>query len=188
MAKFIFAAANIEQYPQHNLFECCLIGRSNVGKSSLINALAKAKIAYISKQPGRTRTINFYDFSQFYLVDLPGYGYAKMTRANQKALAEIAETYLYYREQLMSVVHVCDINVITDLDVAMKDYLRTKFDNYLLCLSKVDKLSYSQQQKRLQLIAQQMNLPLESILLVSAKKQFQTTNLFSIIQHWTRKK
>lgn len=188
MAKFVLAATQIEQYPQHDLFECCLIGRSNVGKSSLINALAKAKIAYISKQPGRTRTINFYDFNRFYLVDLPGYGYAKMTKQNQKALAEIAETYLYYREQLMSVVHVCDINVITALDVEMKDYLRTKFDNYLLCLSKADRLSYAQQQKRLQLIAKQMNLALESILLVSAKKQLHTTQLFSVIQQWTSKK
>lgn len=188
MAKFIIAATNREHYPEHDRFECCLIGRSNVGKSTLINALAKSKIAFTSKTPGRTRTTNFYDFERYYLVDLPGYGYAKLSKQVKIDLLLTAEAYLHYREQLMSVIHVCDINVITDLDREMKDYLRTKFDNYLLCLNKGDKLSYGAQQKRLKEIVQIMNLAPEQMMIISAKKGTNIDKLSRLIQNWTWKK
>ncbi|WP_391592236.1 GTP-binding protein YihA/YsxC [[Mycoplasma] cavipharyngis] len=187
MARFIIAVTEVEQYPHHDLFECCLIGRSNVGKSSIINALAKSNIAYISKTPGRTQTTNFYDFESFWLIDLPGYGYAKVNSEKREQLTTIIDQYINNRAQLISVIHVCDINVLSKQDLEVKNYLITKFDNYLLVLNKIDKLSYSQQQKQLNLFVNKMNLPLSKILLVSAKKKEQTIKLLNIMKVWTKK-
>ncbi|MDQ0514226.1 GTP-binding protein [Mycoplasmoides fastidiosum] len=187
MPKFIIAVEKPEQYPDNHLFECCLVGRSNVGKSSLINGLAKQAIAYISKTPGRTQTVNFYNFDSFWLIDLPGYGYAKVNYDRKQKLTTIIENYVSHRPQLIAVVQVCDINVITEHDVEVKDYLITKFDNYLLALNKMDKLSYSQQQHQLKLIAAKMNLDLNKILLVSARKKTNTEKLLALIKAWTRK-
>lgn len=188
MVKFVIATTNVNQYPQHNQLEACLVGRSNVGKSTLVNALAKRKIAYVSKTPGRTRTINFYDFNHYWIVDLPGYGYAKLSKQVSANLALFGEEYLLYRSNLNTIIHVCDLNVITNLDLEIKDYLITNFDNYLLCLNKSDQLLFGAQKQRLLVVSQMMQLPLTKILVVSGKEKINIDQLARIIYKWTAKK
>ena len=109
-AKFIISAEKLSQCPNFNLNEFPLLGRSNVGKSSFINALANNnKIAKTSNTPGKTRLINFFDFSdKFIISDLPGYGYAKVSKEAQANWQKYLEEYLLNRKQIKSLIHLVD--------------------------------------------------------------------------------
>ncbi len=109
-AKFLISAEKLSQCPDYQLCEFPLLGRSNVGKSSLINALANNnKIAKTSNTPGKTRLINFFDFSQkFIIADLPGYGYAKVSKEAQNKWQKYLEEYLLERKQIKSLVQIID--------------------------------------------------------------------------------
>src|SRR5690606_30030786 len=110
-ARLIVSAGNAGQFPKHQRKEIALVGRSNVGKSSLINRLLNRRdLARTSQTPGRTRTLNFYAVDdRLCLVDLPGYGYAKVSRAERIRWGGLIETYLNTREQLVGVIQVVDI-------------------------------------------------------------------------------
>ena len=109
--KLLTTAVKYEQYPDESLPEIALVGRSNVGKSSLINCLANRKnIARTSSTPGKTATINFYEIAGRYrIVDLPGYGYAKVSKAEQLKWGKVIETYLHKRESLKLVLLLVDV-------------------------------------------------------------------------------
>jgi len=109
-AKFIISAEKLSQCPSFNLPEFPLLGRSNVGKSSFINGLANhKKLAKTSNTPGKTRLINFFDFSnQFMIADLPGYGYAKVSKEAQNKWQKYLEEYLLKREEIASLVQLID--------------------------------------------------------------------------------
>lgn len=99
--KYIKSCVSLKDCPNTNFPEFAFIGRSNVGKSSLINALVYQKIAHTSSTPGKTQTLNFYLINEkWYLVDLPGYGYAKTSQSTRKQLTKIINEYLIYRKQL----------------------------------------------------------------------------------------
>jgi GTP-binding protein len=119
-AKFIISAEKLSQCPNFNLSEFPLLGRSNVGKSSFINALANNnKIAKTSNTPGKTRLINFFDFSgKFIISDLPGYGYAKVSKEAQAKWQKNLEEYLLNREQIKSLIQFIDARH----DIQKNDY------------------------------------------------------------------
>ncbi|NLB88150.1 MAG: YihA family ribosome biogenesis GTP-binding protein [Syntrophomonadaceae bacterium] len=151
-AEFVGSFVSFDQLPEDNLPEIALVGRSNVGKSSLINKiLNRKKLAKSSSTPGKTRTINYYLINnEWYLVDLPGYGYAKVSKAEQARWAKMIETYLAKRESLRGVMHLIDIrHPPTNNDITMKDWLMSVELPVLVVATKADKISRGAQSKHL---------------------------------------
>ena len=109
--KFEVSAVKPAQYPKNNLPEIVLVGKSNVGKSSFINTMInRKKLARTSSEPGKTRQINFYNIDEkFYFVDLPGYGYSKMSKKEQEQVGKFIEQYLFNREQISLIIFLVDI-------------------------------------------------------------------------------
>lgn len=126
-SEIVISAVSPKQYPDDGKPEFALVGRSNVGKSSVINAmLNRRKLAKVSSSPGKTRTINFYIINEeFYLVDLPGYGYAKVSKSEKANWGNMVETYLKNRKNLYGVILLVDIrHEPTADDKMMYDWIR----------------------------------------------------------------
>lgn len=141
--EFVTSAAQRTQYPEDNLPEIVLSGRSNVGKSSFINSiLDRKKVAYTSSSPGKTQTLNFFKINdEFYFVDVPGYGYAKVSKTDRLKFGEMIEEYLVYRKQLSLVVLLVDFrHAPSEDDVLMYQYLKTYQIPVLVIGTKVDKV------------------------------------------------
>ena len=139
-----------EDLPQTPYREVAFVGRSNVGKSSLLNTLANNfKLAKVSSEPGKTRSINFYLVNnKFFMVDLPGYGFAKVSFKEQKRWRELIENYLKERDTLKGVFLLVDSRVgPTEKDRQMKDWLDFFGIPYVIVATKVDKLKSSERQK-----------------------------------------
>ncbi|NCO61475.1 MAG: YihA family ribosome biogenesis GTP-binding protein [Deltaproteobacteria bacterium CG_4_8_14_3_um_filter_51_11] len=158
-ASFILSAVNEGQYPEPSLPEIAFAGRSNVGKSSLINTLVNRKnLAKTSSQPGRTRLINFFAVDgRIVLVDLPGYGFARVPPAEKAAWKVMIENYLRLRVNLKGVVVILDIRRdISQMDTDLMSWL----DHYALpqihVLTKTDKISRNEASKRLATISRQL--------------------------------
>ena len=167
-SEYIISAVNPAQYPQVKLPEIVFIGRSNVGKSSLINSLTRRKnLARVSQTPGKTQTINFYkvnlkintgeeseaDRKEFYLVDLPGYGYAKTSKSNRKLWAHFIEQYLQNSEQIKFVCQLIDIrHEPMDSDLQMFQWLVENNLPVLIAATKADKISKNAQNKQVEII------------------------------------
>lgn len=182
MAKFIKSAATAADWINDNTIEVVFIGRSNVGKSSLINALAHQKIAITSKTPGRTQLANFYDFGPFRLIDLPGYGFAKVHKAQQVNLINIIDEVLMTRKNVYAVFQIVDANVITSEDISMNKYLDTKFVNHFVILNKADKQSLKTYMSQKQKIANYLQISSDKMLFVSAKKTQNINGLMTLIK------
>lgn len=136
------------QYPGDDLPEVAFVGRSNVGKSAIINTLTRRKkLAYVGSTPGKTRVVNFYRVNDnVRLVDLPGYGYAKVSGSERKSWADLAGGYLSNRENLKLIVFLLDIrHKPSALDVDMAEWLRTNGMPYVLCVTKSDKVPRGRQ-------------------------------------------
>ncbi|MBN3534572.1 ribosome biogenesis GTP-binding protein YihA/YsxC [Mycoplasma procyoni] len=147
MWKFIVSSSKKDNWYDHNGFEICFIGRSNVGKSSLINALANTKIAKTSNTPGRTQLINFFsDDQNRVVVDLPGYGYAKMSKSAAEKMFEMIEQYFAQRLQLKTVFLLFDSRLgLQEIDKQMIEFLNSVNRKIVLVGTKMDKLNQSQQ-------------------------------------------
>jgi GTP-binding protein len=146
-ARFIKSTQKPADFPRDQLQEIAFIGRSNVGKSSLLNALANlGKLARISRSPGRTQTINFYSINDnLYFVDLPGYGYAKVPKQIQATWRNMVEGYLQDRPQLKLALLLVDCRIPpTQDDILMKEWLDHYQIENAVILTKSDKLSRSQ--------------------------------------------
>ena len=142
--------AQRHQYPEDNLPEIAFAGRSNVGKSSLLNLLTgRKKLARVSGSPGKTRTINFYRVNDaFRIVDLPGYGYAKVSKSISETWGDMMETYLENRQGLIKVVQLVDIrHAPSKQDVEMYNYLRHYGLDGIVVATKADKVSRNETQK-----------------------------------------
>lgn len=154
-------AVKEEQYPIDNLPEIALAGRSNVGKSSLINSLINRKnLARTSSKPGKTRTINFYNVDdKFRLVDLPGYGYAAVSKSEKDKWADIINTYLVSRENLKEVVLLVDIrHEPTNEDLMMYNWIiEMGFEGYVIA-TKLDKIGKSRLQQYVKVIANKLGI------------------------------
>jgi GTP-binding protein len=148
LAEFVRSVSSPEQFPADGLPEIAFLGRSNVGKSSLINALVgKRGLAFTSNTPGRTQAINFYRIDgKYYFVDLPGYGYARVPRAAMENWAKLIEHYLQERSTLRLSFLILDARrgwMEKDLD--LKTWLEAHRHPYLVVASKIDKLNQSEQ-------------------------------------------
>ena len=153
---FVKGVVRLEDLPRARIPEIALSGRSNVGKSSLLNRLAGLHaLARVSRTPGKTREINFYSVAdRFHLVDLPGYGYARVPDAAKKKWGPLVESYLETREQLAGVVQLLDLrHGPTDLDRAMIEWLETKKRPILLAGTKQDKLGRQERRTALEALA-----------------------------------
>ena len=168
-------AVRPNQYPDANLDEIAFVGRSNVGKSSLLNLLTNRKsLARVSGNPGKTRTINFYLINDaFRFVDLPGYGYAKVSKSITADWDRMMDDFFKQRKNLKRVVQLVDIrHEPSKLDVQMYEYLRSYGLDGLVCATKADKISGNQKQKNLSIIRKSLNLGKEDkIVPVSALKK-----------------
>ena len=166
-AKFLATAVKPEQYPDTFVPEIAFVGRSNVGKSSLINCLTnRTKLARTSSSPGKTATINFYDIAGRYrLVDLPGYGYAKVSKSEQERWAKMIDTYLSDRYNLIQVIQLVDArHKPTKDDVTMIEWIRSFGYNPIIVATKLDKLKKSQIETNLTDIYNTLSLDDDSIL------------------------
>ncbi len=166
--KLLTTAVKYEQYPPCDLPEIALVGRSNVGKSSLINCLANRKnLARTSSTPGKTATINFYEVGgKFRLVDLPGYGYAKVSRQEKEKWAGMIENYLAKRENLVQVVQLVDArHKPTADDKTMFEWICSYNYEPFVVATKLDKLKKSQVEANLTAIYEELNLNEDSVLI-----------------------
>lgn len=168
-------AVRPNQYPDANLDEIAFVGRSNVGKSSLLNLLTNRKsLARVSGNPGKTRTINFYLINgAFRFVDLPGYGYAKVSKSITADWDRMMDDFFKQRKNLRRVVQLVDIrHEPSKLDIQMYEYLRSYGLDGLICATKADKISGNQKQKNLSVIRKSLNLGKDDkIVAVSALKK-----------------
>lgn len=154
-------AVEMSQYPPSNLDEIAMVGRSNVGKSSLINSIVgRRALARTSSKPGKTRTINFYNIDdKLRLVDLPGYGYAAVSHGEREKWASTINTYLTNREKLREVILLVDFrHEPTDDDLQMYEWIiKSGFTGYVIA-TKFDKVGKSRMQKHLKIIAEKLGI------------------------------
>lgn len=156
------SAVRRSQYPTGNLPEFLLVGRSNVGKSSFINSIINRKnYARTSATPGKTQTINFYLINNaFYLVDAPGYGYATLSKKNQKKFGLMMEDYLTTRENLKQVFMLVDFrHKLSKDDLMMFNYLKHYNIPVTIVATKIDKVGVTQHQKQRSLMLDELELP-----------------------------
>lgn len=161
-SEIIAVAVKKEQYPESGPMEIAFAGRSNVGKSSLLNLITgRRKLARISGNPGKTRTINFYSINDdcFRIVDLPGYGYAKVSKAETQKWGQMIEEYLIERPNLIKVVQLVDIrHKPTKQDVQMYDFLKYYGLDGIVVATKADKISNNERGKSLKRIRQTLGM------------------------------
>ncbi len=173
-ADFVTTATNLVDYPRENIPEVAFVGRSNVGKSSMINTLAnRKKMVRVSNTPGRTRTLNFFDVALEHrakrrvvrMCDLPGYGFAKVPKSERLAWDRMIDTYLANRHTLKVVVTIIDAEIgPTPDDLEMLDFLQDKPPRILVVATKLDRINKAARKPRLAKIQQQLELPDNSLL------------------------
>jgi GTP-binding protein len=177
-AEFIKSSVSPEQFPADNLPEIAFVGRSNVGKSSLINSLLqRKKLAKVSKTPGKTRAVNFFTvrtsdpkLSQLSLVDLPGYGYAKVSKAMRAQWGPMIEQYLQQRQSLGAIILLIESRVWTPQDVTTVQWIQSLGCGMIIVLTKADKLRQSERAPALVAVRQACQLgPEAPIILYSAE-------------------
>lgn len=160
-SEFITSAVRREQYPTDERIEVAFVGRSNVGKSSIINSITNRRgLAKVSQTPGKTRLINFFLINNdFYLVDLPGYGYAKVSKKEKASWGQIIETYLNSRLQLKRVVLLVDCrHKPTGDDIMMYDWIKHYGYDVVVIATKSDKLSNNDLKKSEKVIRDTLKL------------------------------
>jgi GTP-binding protein len=168
--QFLTSAVNLDGCPSDTELEVAIIGRSNAGKSSLINGLARARIALVSSTPGKTRLLNFYKGPKYRVVDMPGYGFAARSRGELSAWQTMIEPFLAVRANLVGLVIVMDIRRDwSEEEEALLRWLAPRELPAALVLSKADKLSRSQVLQRTRLIMKASGV--EHILITSALKK-----------------
>ncbi len=159
-AEFIISAVGPKQYPTDQLPEIALAGRSNVGKSSLINKFINRKnLARTSSKPGKTQTLNYYRINnEFYFVDLPGYGFAQVSQSVKEKWSKFIDEYLTRRETLRGVIQLVDLrHPPTKDDIAMYDWLMHMHQDVLVVATKCDKISKGQWLKHVKQVREGLN-------------------------------
>lgn len=160
-AEMVITAGMTSQFPQHDMPEIAFAGKSNVGKSSLLNAMLNRRaLARTSSQPGKTQTINFYSVQDtFMFVDLPGYGYAKVSKSERERWGKLIEGYLEKREQLQKIILLIDIrHEVGSNDKMMYDWIKHYHNEVVVVATKLDKIKRSQVQKQLSVIRKGLGL------------------------------
>ena len=189
-AEFLKSCVSRDQYPNDRLPEVACVGRSNVGKSSAINALMNQKgLAKVGKVPGKTQMVNFFRVKtidskvpQFYLVDLPGYGFAKVPKAIQAQWAPMIEGYLGGRETLRGILMFVDLRGEERSDVELLEWVRSVNCPVAIVATKMDKISRGNRQGQVQKIRSGLSLPPSTpIQLFSARINEGTRNVLDLV-------
>jgi GTP-binding protein len=167
--ELVISAVRPEQYPEGDLPEFALAGRSNVGKSSFINKMiGRNSMARISSKPGKTQTLNFYKIEKtLYYVDVPGYGYAKVSKKEREAWGKMIETYITSREQLKAVILIVDLrHPPTNDDVVMYEFLKHYDIPCIVIATKADKIPKGKWQKHLKVTKDTLEMDQEDELVL----------------------
>lgn len=183
--KFEISAVSKKQYPKNNLPEIVLVGKSNVGKSSFINTMInRKKLARTSNVPGKTRQINFYNMDdKFYFVDLPGYGYSKMSKQEKVISGSYIEEYLAERENISLIIFVLDIrhNPTAD-DMLMYDYILRSNLPFIVLTNKADKIAITKVDDEVTRIKEILEISYSTILPFSAERKIYQEEVWKEIE------
>lgn len=185
--KFVKSASKREEFIDDDLPLIAVVGRSNVGKSSLINMVTNnKKMAKTSSQPGRTRLVNYFNVNnQFYLVDLPGYGFASASKNLVSSWDRVMNDFFVDNRNLRLVLLLLDSRHIpTDLDIEMLDYLAENEIPHVVILTKADKLSKSELNNNINKIAQVIRHNKDVIIPTSAQKKLGTDKICEILNQY----
>ena len=184
-ARFEISAVSPKDYPKGNLPEIVLVGKSNVGKSSFVNTICERKnLARTSNTPGKTRQINFYNIDEkFYLVDLPGYGYSKMSKAEQIKSGEFIEEYLKIRDNISLIILVLDIrHKPTQDDILMYNYILSTNLPFMIVTNKADKIAITKVNEEVEKIKNILGISYSIILPFSSERKIYTQKVLEEIE------
>jgi len=185
-SNLLITAGRMDQYPEEGPLEIAFAGRSNVGKSSLINTLVnRNNLARTSGQPGKTQTVNFYAINndEFRLVDLPGYGYARVAQTERQKWAKMIETYFTNRKSLCEVILLLDIrHEPGEHDKMMYDWIRSAGFNGIVIATKADKISKGQWFKYIATIQKKLEIENKDFIIpFSASKKLNIENVWAAL-------
>lgn len=183
--KFEISAVGPKQYQKNHLPEIVLVGKSNVGKSSFINTMInRKKLARTSSEPGKTRQINFYNMDNlFYFVDLPGYGYSKMSKKEQEQVGKFIEQYLFHRKEITLIIFLIDIrHAPTNNDKLMYNYIISSGLPCLILANKADKIAVTKVDDTVKSLQKELN-PIGDIptLPFSSERKIYTEEVWNFI-------
>ncbi|MDW4425497.1 ribosome biogenesis GTP-binding protein YihA/YsxC [Staphylococcus saprophyticus] len=186
--ELLISAVKPEQYPETGLSEVGLSGRSNVGKSTFINSMIGRKnMARTSQQPGKTQTLNFYNIdNQLVFVDVPGYGYAKVSKKQREAFGKMIEKYISQRKELKLVIQLVDLrHNPTEDDILMYNYLKYYEIPTFVVATKEDKIAKGKVQKHLANIQQKLEMePEDEIISYSSVKNNKQQQIWNVIEKY----
>jgi GTP-binding protein len=190
LTRFVTSAADRRQFPPPGAPEIAFVGRSNVGKSSLINSLVASKIAKTSNTPGRTQTINFFQVRRpgkpqpdFVFADLPGYGFARVPKEITARWAKFINPYLQERESLVLCVLLVDMNIPPqELDLQLIEWLRHMDRNFVIAATKADRVSGNQRRTSLEKLSEKLEVAAGQIIPFSAKARIGQDELWRAIK------
>ena len=183
-ATYIIGGTKFEHFPKDNRSELLFVGRSNVGKSSFINALCNKVIARTSSNPGKTQVINFFLINEeFYFVDVPGYGYARVSKTKIEEFGKMIENYITNRENLKAVFLLVDFKVgPTKDDILMYEFLKFYNKKIYVIATKSDKVNMSNKVKSMKNITQKLSIDSSNIILTSSEKKIGIDKCLSLIE------
>lgn len=183
--KFEISAVSPKQYPKQGLPEIVLVGKSNVGKSSFINTMLNRKaLARTSNTPGKTRQINFYNIDNgFYFVDLPGYGYSKLSKEEQVSMGRFIEDYLQKCKDIALIVLLVDIrHDPTNDDVFMLDYIKKTNLPFIIVGNKADKFAVTKVDNEISRLKKYLGLSFTTLIPFSAERKIYTEKMWEEIE------
>lgn len=183
--QFELSVMNKSQYPKGNMPEIVLAGKSNVGKSSFINSMTNRKnLARTSSAPGKTRQLNFYNIDNiFYFVDLPGYGYSEMSKAEQAKVADSINSYLATRKNINLIILLVDIRHSPGAnDKTMLEYIKSTGRRYIVVTSKSDKIAKTKVPAYVENIAKELDVPDDLIFPFSSETKNMVEELWEVIE------
>jgi len=186
-AKFLISIADKNKLEQLSLPQFAFVGRSNVGKSTLLNALCQRKsLAKTSSTPGRTRLINIFEVNnEFHFVDLPGYGFAKASKQEQAKWQGLIETYLRNSQNLKLVFVLIDSrHEPTEKDIQMLEFLYAYQIPFKIIATKIDKLTKTELQKSKKLLSSALGVGVDDIIFVSAEKKVNVSQILDLIEEF----
>lgn len=185
--KFEISAVRPAQYPKGNLPEIVLVGKSNVGKSSFINTMLNRKnLARTSNTPGKTRQINFYNIdNNFYFVDLPGYGYSKLSKEEQINMGKFIEDYLQKSRNIKLIILLLDIrHKPTQDDLLMYKYILKTNLPFMLVANKADKIAITKVDSVIEDLKKELRISFTTLIPFSSERKIYTENAWEIIEEF----
>ena len=185
--KFEVSAVSPKQYPKNNLPQIVLVGKSNVGKSSFINTMINRKaLARTSSEPGKTRQINFYNIdNSFYFVDLPGYGYSKLSKQEQVNMGKFIEDYLEKCQNISLIIQLLDIrHDPTNDDILMLDYIKKTNLPFMLVANKADKIAVTKVDDQIKNIKEYLKISFTPLLPFSSERRIYVDDVVTNIDNF----